>query len=224
MTLRNLMYWFFSTLAIGVVAAFGIGWIIDVLFQQYLLEGWLQQLFLSLTLAAVAELGLFAYLVFNWLSRGMISKQSIYHGALVVFLLFVIVIWTYYTWTMYQGTDLWLHLFVILLVLVVSLGVSIWKVKLTERAAFIPTFFFMTVATVIEALPSIQSKGVEIPFFVLLHTFLILLICNAWQILMLHRWVKSKASLVNTSEKAMPKIEKKRKAAKKSKSKSKKKS
>lgn len=224
MTLKNLFYWFFSTLLIGVITAFGIGWMIDGLFQQVLMEGWLQQLFLSLTLAAVAELGLFAYLVFNWLSRGLIPKQSAYHGALIIFILFVIGIWTYYVFVMYQGASLWLHLSLILFVLVVSVVVSIWKVKLTEQAAAIPTFFFMTVATVIEALPSIQSKGVEIPYFILLHTFVILLACNAWQILMLHRWVKKSPSPQHTQKKTTIKETNQPKKAKKSKTKSKRKS
>jgi len=189
MTMKNLFAWFGSTLLIGSLAAFVFGLAIEAVAGQHLLGPWAKQLLLSLTLAAVSELGFFAYLVFNWLSRGLIPNRSIYNGVLILFLALVLGNWAYFNFATYQGTALWLHLFLILLVLVVAITISVWKVKLTEKAAAVPTLFFMSVGTVIEAVPSIQAQNVEIPFFILLHTLLVLLVCNTWQILMLHRWV-----------------------------------
>jgi KinB signaling pathway activation protein len=64
------------------------------------------------------------------------------------------------------------------------------KMRWTNPGALIPTLFFMVAATTLEAIPSINSKAGELPVIFIFFTILVLLICNAWQILQLHRWVK----------------------------------
>jgi KinB signaling pathway activation protein len=69
--------------------------------------------------------------------------------------------------------------------------VAWFKVRQTHRAAaWIPTIFFMVVATTLEMIPSIHFKVGEVGIFFILFTVTILLTCNAWQILQLHRWVQ----------------------------------
>jgi KinB signaling pathway activation protein len=70
-------------------------------------------------------------------------------------------------------------------VLIIALTVAYVKVRMTNRTALIPTLFFMVVATIMEAGPSLKQAPLVMVFFMVLT----LMVCNAWQILQLHRLV-----------------------------------
>jgi KinB signaling pathway activation protein len=92
--------------------------------------------------------------------------------------------------TKFSREALGIHLIIPLLIFGAGVVVAWLKVKWTNSKAFIPTIFFMVIATVLEAIPSLNSKAGGIPLAIILHNVLILLACNAWQILQLHRWVQ----------------------------------
>lgn len=189
MNLKNLFFWLGSTLLIGGLA----GLIIGLLFKPYLGDFRLLDLLLmGLTFSAVSLLGFFAYLIFQWLATGLVRTTKMYHGLLVFLLILVLANLVYLNVSKFTGENLWLHLLIPVLVLLVSSIVAWLKVRWTNRRALIPTLFFMVVATTLEAIPSINPKGSELPIVTILFTIVILLICNGWQILQLHRLVKGK--------------------------------
>ncbi|MBH8604881.1 MULTISPECIES: KinB-signaling pathway activation protein [unclassified Thermoactinomyces] len=187
MTLKKLLYWFWSTLFIGGASALILSSIFEWSAGSDLFGPIPKQLLLSLTLAALAELGFFSFLVFNWLAKGLIRQKSAYDLFLLFLMLIVLGDWVYLNLSKFNGESLWLHLLVPFTVLLAAFIVAGLKVKWTQKTAYVPTFFFMVVATVIEAVPTFHTKAGEIPLLMILHTVIVLLICNAWQILQLHR-------------------------------------
>lgn len=72
----------------------------------------------------------------------------------------------------------------IALIIALIAGVTAWqKVRLTNGQALLPTLFFMIVMTSLEFLPALlQDQS-----FPLVMMLVPLLVCNAWQILRLHK-------------------------------------
>ncbi|WP_164491575.1 KinB-signaling pathway activation protein [Staphylospora marina] len=192
MTLKNLFHWFWSTLALGSVSALVLAFLIEAVTGGNVFGEIGQLLLLALTLSAAAELGFFSYLVFNWLSRGLIRNKGVYDAILFFLTALVIGNLVYLNAVKFSGTDFWIHLSIPAVVLIAALITAWAKTRMTNGSAWWPTFFFMTAATILECIPSINAKAGEVPVPILLHTVLVVLICNAWQILRLHRWVSPK--------------------------------
>ena len=214
MTLRKLIYWFFSTLILGCLTAIILGFLFEQIAGEVLFGSLTGQLLLGLTLAAVAELGFFAYLVFNWLAKGLLRKKTVYDTVMILLILVLIGNLLYLNATKYQGEDFWLHLLVPTVIVLSAIIVAGLKRKWTNQSAYIPTLFFIIVATTIEAIPSINPKEGEVPLLIMMHTVLVLLACNAWQILQLHRWVQPAAAKKGKTTKAGANTAKKKKKKK----------
>ncbi|MBD1373589.1 KinB-signaling pathway activation protein [Hazenella sp. IB182357] len=189
MTLKKLFFWFWSTLLIGAVAGLGLAFIMALFQGEEVVGSITKQILMGLTLAAVAQLGFFSYLVFNWLSRGLIRNKTTYDILLIAMVVFILGSLVALNSSRYSGVMLWKHLSVSLLIVVVAFIVAWLKSRWTNASAFIPTLFFMIVATVLEDIPSFSPKGEEVTLLLLLQSVIILLSCNSWQILQLHRLV-----------------------------------
>ncbi len=188
MTLKKLLVWIGTTLLLGAISSIVLG----------LLLGWtgsseLPKLLLTgLTFAAVAELGFFSYLVFNWLARELIKSGQVFTIVQILLILILLGDLLYLNVSKFTGAPLWKHLLVPLVILLVSLLVAGWKTRQGNRQSLVPTLFFMIVVTTLESIPSINSKAGELPLKYVLYTILILLLCNAYQILLLSWLVKKK--------------------------------
>ncbi|MBA4496573.1 KinB-signaling pathway activation protein [Paenactinomyces guangxiensis] len=194
MTLKKLFYWFWSTLVLGAVLAVLLGELVHVVLGREIFGSPTQLLLSGSTFAAVSQLGFFSYLVFHWLSSGLIRNTSLYDALQVLLVLVVLGNLVYLNIAKFGGTFLFVHLLIPLLILAAGLAVAWLKAKWTNRSGFIPALFFMVVATTLEAIPSINSKAGELPVAFIFFTVIILLACNSWQILQLHRWVKKPES------------------------------
>lgn len=185
MRLKSIFIWIGSTLAWGG----GTALFLAIVMQPWMgSPQWISLLLTGLTLGAIAELGFFSYLIFNWLVRGLIRSQK----ALQVLLLFLVILVTgnfvYLLWEKYNLTYLVIPAYLVIAALVVA-----WfKVKATQLTAWIPTLFFLIVVTTLESIPSINPKDVSVPLYLVFFTVTILLVCNAWQILRLHKWIGQK--------------------------------
>ncbi|RAL23297.1 KinB-signaling pathway activation protein [Thermoflavimicrobium daqui] len=194
MTLKKLVWWFFSTLLLGGILGIVLGGTISLITDIHL--GNVTKLLLTGTMfASVAVLGFFSYLIFNWLGAGFVRNALLFQVIQVLLILLVLGSLTYLFVSKFVGKDLYLHLLVPLLIAVIAWIVARVKVKWTQPTAFIPALFFMIAATTLEAIPSIKPKGGEVPLAHLFYTVLTLLSCNAWQILNLHRWIKKRPSI-----------------------------
>ncbi|MGA8943658.1 MAG: KinB-signaling pathway activation protein [Thermoactinomyces sp.] len=189
MTLKKLIYWFVTTLVIGCLSATIMGIFFEQLARQEIFGSTRDQILLGLTLGAVAELGFFAFLVFNWLAKGLLRNKIVY-DRVILFLLFALLgNLLYLNSVKFDGKSFWLHLMIPAVIVLSAVIVAGLKRKWTNSGATIPTLFYMIAATIIEAIPSLNPKEGEIPLWIIMHSVLVLLICNAWQILQLHRWV-----------------------------------
>lgn len=187
MRLKTLFIWIGSTLLLSAVASL----VLTFALQPWLgSPKWLHYLLTGLTLGAVAELGLFSYQIFSWLCRGFIRSQTVYQGLLAIIFLIVGANLLYLFDQKYSP----IYLTVPVVMFFVSLAIATWKSVLTSWHAWIPTLFFMFVVTTLEAIPSIDARGVSVPLAVIFFTVTILLLCNAWQILRLHHWLSAPKS------------------------------
>lgn len=187
MTFKRLLFWFFSTLLIGTVASLLVGSIFSSVLGDL---HWLDLLLLGLTFSSVSILGFFCYLIFQWLAQGFI-RQSKYFRLLLLLSLMGAILYLIYIFTSQYEEKLW-ALAILIVILLFSVIVSLLKVKWTNSTAFIPTLFFMVVVTTFESVPSINPKEGQLPIESVFFTIGILLICNAWQILQLHRLTEKK--------------------------------
>lgn len=200
MTLKNLLKWYFSTLLIGAGVTFVVGFVAE-LFVGNPLFGPVDQLLLTgFVFASITQLGFFSYLIFNWLSIGLIRNQQTFAIIQIIFLVLVFGNVVYLNVSKYTGTDLVLHLLIPVSLLAVSVVIGKQKARWTQKAAFIPTLFFMFTVTMLEAIPSMNIKGGEAPIYTIALTVFVLTLCNAWQILNLHHWTRSTKNIKANTE------------------------
>jgi KinB signaling pathway activation protein len=107
----------------------------------------------------------------------------------VVFILFVLFDLVYFRYTFFAeaGESITNYLFLALTLLVVGLAFSYVKMKQTNRTAFIPALFFLTVVTIVEWFPALRTNEESWLYLMLIP----LLICNIYQLLMLPKFLES---------------------------------
>ena len=89
MTIRNWLFLFFTTLALGGVAALLFGFLLELLMGEMGLS-LSQQLLGGLLFGAVAQMGFFAYMIFNWVATGFFRKDFWFNTVQVLLLLLVL--------------------------------------------------------------------------------------------------------------------------------------
>jgi len=201
LNLRKWMSLFGTSILIGSAAAVIVGaalQLMDLEFRDVGAKGWLYNLFMmalaGLSFGAFAHMGFFAYLMLNYISRSIFKRPYLWvatQGFVTVFVLVEIVYWTY-------GSDFPAATFWALpLALTAAAAVVAWrKAHETTAGAYIPTMFFMIAVTSVEALPSFRSENIASLIFYLIPLF----ICNAYQILKLHRILDNTVSENRTAQ------------------------
>lgn len=189
MTLRKWFYLFWTTLLIGAVTAVIAGLVLQLTDQQVELGG--KQIGFSMitmilggaTISVLSQMGFFAYLIVRYIVGGIIRKWAwdIVQVIIIVIVLFDLIYLRYVS----SGQQMsWgIYMILPLSLIIVSIGVAWWKVKMTNRSAVIPTLFFMIAVTAIEAIPSLRLDNAASTIFMMVPLYL----CNAWQILILSR-------------------------------------
>lgn len=189
MTIRNWVIMFWSTLLIGGAAAVAVGLLLALADGE--LQGWNGLEFgynvLSMTLAGfmfsiLSQMFFFAYMTLNYIARDMFRKPTTWK---LIQLFFIITVPFEIYMFLWKGT---LTKFVLEIgtMLLISLAVAYWKVKMTNFNAFIPSLFFMFVFTLVETAIAIQVSNDEATLLMASA----LLACNAWQLLRLHKVIK----------------------------------
>ncbi|HET7657649.1 MAG TPA: KinB-signaling pathway activation protein [Bacillales bacterium] len=187
MKIRNWLYLFFTTLLIGGVLGLGFGLIFN--WKALSSEGFLNLLFGMIDLfgfgcmfSVISQMGFFAYLTIHRFGIGMFG--AFWEKILVVLIAFVLFDLFYFRMLSYRspGESIISFVWIPLFLLVVSWAVAFQKKKETNRHAFFPTLFFMVVITSIEWYYPLKTNTSW-----MWTVFAILLACNAWQVLLLHR-------------------------------------
>lgn len=189
------MYLFWTTLLLGGV----IGGIFGVAFNWRELtgEGAVNFLLGALMLfgfgcmfSVISQMGFFAYLTVHRFGISMFRSPSLWNGVLVVIVAFVLFDLFFFRFQAFRTPEesavdyIWTPLFL----LAVSWVVAFLKKRETNRVAFIPTLFFMVVVTTIEWYYTLKTNDPAWVWPVLA----VLLACNAWQVLLLHRLLENK--------------------------------
>lgn len=192
----NLAKWarlFFTTIGIGMAAALAAGIGVFIFNPDITVAGmgWegigfnlMQTLIVGALLGAFSHMGFFAYLTVNFFAQG-IRNRLIWNYVQI----FCILLAVYYSVALRvpPGESVLPFLTLPLLVIAGAVLVTWRKVKETNRRSLIPTMFFMTAVTLAEAVPALRQYNAYGTWMMVLPLFL----CNAWQILQLHKLLRS---------------------------------
>jgi KinB signaling pathway activation protein len=199
LTLSKWGYLFWRTLGLGTLVGLIIGVILKLVVPDFVFEigfvGPYEWIFIVLgasVVACISHIGLFAYMMLRFIGMSFLKRPllwDILQGVIVVIAFFDLIYLRYVNLAT-EGEGWAGFLILPLVLLVISVAVAYWKVKETNRAAWISTIFFMFVATTLESVPALR---LDQPLFVL-YTVTILIVCNAWQIMQLHRLIGAKKS------------------------------
>jgi KinB signaling pathway activation protein len=188
-TIRKWFYLFWTTLVIGAVAALVIGFVLQANDQKLsVLNGneigfnVVTMLLGGAMISVLSQMGFFAYLIIRFIAMGMIKSKWIWDTLQFISVIIALIDLVYLRHVDTQES--WLSYMVLpILLLCVGVITAWWKVKLTNRNGFIPTLFFMTAVTAIEAVPALRIDSGASTLFMMIP----LLACNAWQILILSK-------------------------------------
>jgi KinB signaling pathway activation protein len=193
-TSRNLVRLFMTTLLVGGVTTAIMGFIIRWNeFQPYFTEFkiidilstliWL--IAMGFLFSLISQMGFFSYLTIHRFGLGIFKSPSLWNAVQIVLILFGLFDLVYLRYEKFakSGDSILPYLGPAFLLLVAALIVAWFKMKQTNRGAFIPALFFMVVATLIEWVPVLRENE-KSWFYLMMFT---LLACNAYQILILHR-------------------------------------
>lgn len=221
MTSRNWVHLFLTTLAVGAVTTAIVGFIVRWSEFQHLLSDFNILEFLSilvwlmgvgLIFSILSQMGFFAYLTVHRFGLGIFkSLWNPVQVLLIAFVLFDLVYLRFATFAE-NGESIMSYLGLAVIVLVAGLIVAFMKVKQTNKEAFIPALFFMIVVTVVEWVPVLRVNEHSWLYLMLFP----LLVCNAYQLLVLHKLnQKSLQERKVLEEKAKTKVKPNKKAQKK---------
>jgi KinB signaling pathway activation protein len=190
-TIRKWVYLFFTTLAIGGVvgACFRLAYSWGVLTEGSFLNflfGLIALIGYGFLFSAISQMGFFAYLTVHRFGLAMFG--SFWKTILVVLTVFILFDLFYFRMVSFRdaGDSAAGFMIMPLFLLLFSWAVSYRKSKETNRRAFVPTLFFMVVVTTVEWYYPLKTND---PAFVW-PTLAVLLACNAWQVLLLHRLIQ----------------------------------
>jgi KinB signaling pathway activation protein len=135
--------------------------------------------------SVISQMGFFAYLTIHRFGLGIFRSDSLWNSVQVVLILFVLFDLVYFRYQVFavKGESIVSYILVALFILIVGLIVAYIKSAQTNKGAFVPALFFMVVVTVIEWFPALRINNEDWLYLMLFP----LLVCNAYQLLILHK-------------------------------------
>jgi KinB signaling pathway activation protein len=199
MTLSKWGFLFWRTLGIGTIVGLILGIIMKLAVKDFVFEiaptGPYEWIFIVLgasVVACISHIGLFAYLMIRFIGMSFLKRKLLWDilQAVLMIITFIDLVYLRYVNLAQEGESIWGFFTLPILLLAVSVFVAYRKVKETNSSAWVPTLFFMFVATTLEAVPALRlDDSLDVLF-----TVTILVVCNAWQIMQLHRIIGTKKS------------------------------
>ncbi|WP_138420142.1 KinB-signaling pathway activation protein [Aquibacillus sediminis] len=193
---RNLVRLFFTTLLIGGISTLLTSFFVkSETYAAFLNPIDVFEIFglliffigLGFVFSLVSQMGFFAYLTINQFGLGMFRGLW---GPIQVILIGVTLFDLVYF--RYKGSDgetsIYIYILVAVAIFVYGWIISGIKAKETNRKAFIPALFFMIVITTIEWVPGLRASGNDYTWLMIIP----LLVCNTYQLLVLHRITERK--------------------------------
>lgn len=212
-----------TTLVIGGLTTAIVGFIVRWSeFQPYFTEFKIMDILstmiwliaMGFLFSLVSQLGFFAYLTVHRFGLGIFKTVGLWNSVQVVLILFGLfdLIYLRYENFAHSGDSIIPYFGPAIILLVIGLVAAWYKMKMTNREAFIPALFVMTVVTLVEWVPALKVDDRSWLYLMLFG----LLACNAYQLLILHKLnaqsVQDRQTRLNQSnnnKKAVKKITKK---------------
>ena len=192
MNSRNIVRLFISTLLVGGITGGIVGFIVrwdefasfDVV---ELLSVFVWLVGVGLIFSVISQAGFFAYLTIHRFGLGIFKSTSLWNGIQIVLIAFVLGDFVYFRYMKFavEGEGILPFVYPAVFLLIFGVIVAYFKVKQTNKQAFIPALFFMTVITVLEWVPVLRTDDDSWLYFMLFP----LLICNVYQLLILNRLI-----------------------------------
>ncbi|CAI6086248.1 hypothetical protein PAECIP112173_04924 [Paenibacillus sp. JJ-100] len=191
MNLRRWFFLFWTALLIGAAGALGTGLIMMLVngektngiadFMLYLLI-----LFGSGVMISVySQMGFFAYLILNYMGKGVFPRRG---WQIVQIVLTVLALLDIMFLRLFVGGDRERISDIVLglVILAAAIVTAYVKVKQTHVSALVPTLFFMIAVTAVETIGVLRIDVNAATIFIVIP----LLLCNAYQMLILHKLVE----------------------------------
>lgn len=186
MKVQGFLRLFWTTLVFGTL----FGFLMNLLANPgYLVsQSWeaiVTALSYSSTWTGISMMGFFAYLIIHRVGLDLFRGPRLWNRVQVLLIAFAIFDAVYLRMLAFGNDHMWRYIGEMLVLLIVAWVVAASKAKQTNKSAFIPTLFLMTVITLIEWIPALQTTD-EVPL--LWPALATLVFANAYQVLMLHRF------------------------------------
>jgi KinB signaling pathway activation protein len=186
---RKWGYLFFTTLLVGGVSALAAGLVLQIwegIFHWFTLA---VDVLIGLMFSVLSQMGFFAYLMLNYIALSIIKRPPMWKTVQVIFVVIVLIDLVVVRHLFFEESKGMAAYSVLpVLLLAASLVAAYFKSKATNHSAFVPTLFFLTVVTALEAIPALKMNDGFQTFFMIVPLF----VCNTWQIMKLHQLVGKK--------------------------------
>lgn len=202
MNSRKWVRLFLTTLFLGGVSTVIIGFVLewdkyDKFFQNFDVKEILAVSFwlmgVGFIFSVISQMGFFAYLTIHRFGLGMFRSSSLWNVVQLFFIAFVLFDFVYLRSVLIANGEVSLgnNILVAGILFVFGAIVAYIKSKETNKKAFVPALFFMVVVTILEWVPALRINDTDWLYLMVIP----LLLCNAYQLLILHRLI-GKASKV----------------------------
>ncbi|WP_019635805.1 KinB-signaling pathway activation protein [Paenibacillus fonticola] len=192
MNLKNWLYLFWTTLLVGAAGSLVVGVILQVTdtvqfngaADFFVNIGIL--LGVGVMVSVYSQMGFFAYLMMNYMGNGVFSRRTWQYVQIVLTALALLELMFFRLFLGQEQSGI-SDIILGAIILIVACAVAFYKAKLTNGTAWIPTLFFMIAVTIVEMI-GVLKIGVDAATAWIVAP---LIACNAYQILILHKVLKS---------------------------------
>ena len=201
MNSRKWVRLFLTTLLLGGISTILIGFILGwdkyaEFFQNFdgkeilMISFWL--LGVGFIFSVISQMGFFAYLTVHRFGLGMFRSSSLWNAVQLFFIAFVLFDFVYLRSVLVANGDVSFgnNILVAGILFLFGVIVAYIKSKETNKKAFIPALFFMVVVTILEWVPALRINDTDWLYLMVIP----LLLCNAYQLLILHRLIGQQRS------------------------------
>ncbi|MGN5653651.1 KinB signaling pathway activation protein KbaA [Bacillus sp. Brlt_9] len=196
MNSRKWVRLFFTTLFLGGISTVIIGFVLEwdkyaKFFQNsdakeiLAVSFWLMGV--GFIFSVISQMGFFAYLTIHRFGLGMFRSPSLWNTVQLFFIAFVLFDFVYLRSVLIANGEVSLgnNILVAGVLFVFGAIVAYIKSKETNKKAFVPALFFMVVVTILEWVPALRINDTDWLYLMVIP----LLLCNAYQLLILHRLI-----------------------------------
>ncbi|WIK96140.1 KinB signaling pathway activation protein KbaA [Bacillus bombysepticus] len=196
MNSRKWVRLFLTTLFLGGISTVIIGFVLEwdkynKFFQNFdgkeilAVSFWLMGV--GFIFSVISQMGFFAYLTIHHFGLGMFRSSSLWNAVQLFFIAFVLFDFVYLRSVLIANGEVSLgnNILVAGILFVFGAIVAYVKSKETNKKAFVPALFFMVVVTILEWVPALRINDTDWLYLMVIP----LLLCNAYQLLVLHRLI-----------------------------------